>query len=100
MLTCIPVGLLISLPTQTLRDLPRARARHCRLVVVGVEVGGRFGGEAATWLQLLDGQRPSDVQAAMRATVRVAWVAAPGDGPGRGLASAPGRSASVEPVKH
>ena len=51
------------------------RARRCRLVVVGVEVGGRFGAEAANWLRLLAGQRASDVQAAMRAAARAAWVA-------------------------
>ena len=51
------------------------RARRCRLVVVGVEVGGRFGAEAATWLRLLAGQRASDVLAATRAAARAAWVA-------------------------
>ena len=51
------------------------RARRCRLVLVGVEVGGRFGAEAANWLRLLAGQRASDVQAAMRAAARAAWVA-------------------------
>ena len=51
------------------------RARRCRLVVVGVEVGGRFGAEATTWLRMLAGQRASDVQAAMRAAARAAWVA-------------------------
>ena len=29
-----------------------ARARRCRLVIVGVEVGGRFSSEADTWLRL------------------------------------------------
>ena len=37
--------------------------------------GGRFGAEAANWLRLLAGQRASDVQAAMRAAARAAWVA-------------------------
>ena len=36
---------------------------------------GRFGAEAANWLRLLAGQRASDVQAAMRAAARAAWVA-------------------------
>ena len=53
----------------------RARRCRCRLVVVGVEVGGRFGAEAATWLRMLTGQCASDVQAAMRAAARAAWVA-------------------------
>ena len=51
------------------------RARRCRLVVVVVEVGGRFGAEAATWLRMLAKQHASDVQAAMRAAARAAWVA-------------------------
>ena len=58
---------------QTYPELVRARC--CRLVVVGVEVEGRFGAEAANWLRLLAGQRASDVQAAMRAAARAAWVA-------------------------
>ena len=29
------------------------RARRCRLVVIGIEVGGRFGDEAASFLRLL-----------------------------------------------
>ena len=35
------------------------RARRCRLVVVGVEGGGRFSTEAATWLRLLARHRAS-----------------------------------------
>ena len=54
---------------QTYPELVRARRCRCRLVVVGVEVGGRFGAEAATSLRMLAG-RASDVQAAMRACVR------------------------------
>ena len=37
------------------------RACRCRLVVVGVEVGGRFGAEAANWLRLLAKHRAADV---------------------------------------
>ena len=51
------------------------RARRCRLVVVGVEVGGRFGAEAATWLRLLAGQRALEVPVPLRAAARSAWVA-------------------------
>ena len=51
------------------------RARRCHLVVVGVEVGGRFGAEAATWLRLLAGQRALEVPAPLRAAARAAWVA-------------------------
>ncbi|CAE7481244.1 unnamed protein product, partial [Symbiodinium necroappetens] len=43
------------------------RARRCRLV----EVGGRLGAEAATWLRMLAGQRTLETQAAARAP----WVA-------------------------
>ena len=42
------------------------RACRCRLVVVGVEVGGRFGAEAANWLRLLAKRRAADVPAALR----------------------------------
>ena len=51
------------------------RARRCRLVVVGVEVGGRFGAEAATWLRLLAGHRALEVPLPLRAAARAAWVA-------------------------
>ena len=39
------------------------RARRCRLVVIGIEVGGRFGDEAATFLRLLARQRAAAVPA-------------------------------------
>ncbi len=51
------------------------RARRCRLVVVGVEVGGRFSTEAATWLRLLARHRASAAPAAMQPAARSAWVA-------------------------
>ena len=46
------------------------RARRCRLVVVGVEVGGRFGNEAATWLRLFAQHKSSAVPAALRTAAR------------------------------
>ena len=51
------------------------RARRCRLVVAGVEVGGRFSTEAATWLRLLARHRASAAPAAMQSAARSAWVA-------------------------
>ena len=51
------------------------RARRCRLVVVGVEVGGRFGAEAATLLRLLARQRAAAVPAHLRPAAQAAWVA-------------------------
>ena len=51
------------------------RARRCRLVVVGVEVGGRFSSEADTWLRLLARHRASAAPAAMQSVARSAWVA-------------------------
>ena len=50
------------------------RARRCRLVVVGVETGGRFSTEAATWLCLLARHRASAAPAAMQSAARSAWV--------------------------
>ena len=51
------------------------RARRCRLVVAGVEVGGRFSTEAATWLRLLARHRAFAAPAAMQSAARSAWVA-------------------------
>ena len=42
------------------------RARRCRLVVVGPEVGGRFGTEAATFLRLLARHRAAAMPAWLR----------------------------------
>ena len=47
------------------------RARRCRLIVIGLEVGGRFGTEAATFLRLLARHRARHRAAAAQA----AWVA-------------------------
>ena len=51
------------------------RARRCRLVVIGLEVGGRFGDEAATFLRLLARQRAAAVPAHLRPAAQAAWVA-------------------------
>ena len=52
-----------------------ARARRCRLVVVGVEVGGRFGTEAATWPCLLACHRAPSAPAPIRPAAQSVWVA-------------------------
>ena len=76
-LPCNPAGPLRQPPDASgARRTPAcARARCCRLVVVGVEVGGRFGNEATTWLRLLAQHKASAVPAALRPAVRSAWVA-------------------------
>ena len=51
------------------------RAPRCRLVVVGVEVSGHFGNEAATWLRVLEQHKSSAVPAELRPAARSAWVA-------------------------
>ena len=51
------------------------RARRCRLVVVGLEVGGRFGTEAVQLLRLLARHRASTVPAQLRPSAIVAWIA-------------------------
>ena len=51
------------------------RVRRCRLVVIGIEIGGRFGGEAATFLRVLARQRAAAVPAHLRPAAQAAWVA-------------------------
>ena len=46
-------------------DKELERARRCRLVAVGVEVGGRFGAEAADFLRLLARHRARSSPAAL-----------------------------------
>ena len=48
--------------------------RRCRLVVVGFEVGGRFGTEAATFLRLLARHRAAAMPAWLRPAAQSAWV--------------------------
>ena len=50
------------------------RARRCRLVVFGVEVGGRWSREAAQFVRLLARARAAAAPAALRVTARGAWV--------------------------
>ena len=50
------------------------RARRCRLVVFGVEVGGRWSREAAQFDRLLARARAAAAPAALRVTARGAWV--------------------------
>ena len=52
-----------------------ARARRCRLVVVGVEIGGRFGTETVQLLRLLARHKATAVPAASRPAAITAWVA-------------------------
>eukprot|EP00439_Symbiodinium_sp_Y106_P054770 s3461_g7.t1 len=49
-------------------------ARRCRLVVVGIEVGGRFGGEAVQLLRLLARHRAAAVPRLLRPSAVTAWV--------------------------
>ena len=49
--------------------------RSCRLVVVGVEAGGRFGTEAVQFLRLLAGHRAASVPAHLRSAAVASWVA-------------------------
>ena len=53
---------------------PHAPPR-CRLVVVGIEVGGRFGTETVQLLRLLARHRAESVPAPSRPTAINAWVA-------------------------
>ena len=50
------------------------RARRCHLVVFGLEVGGRWAPEAATFIRLLARARAAEVPASLRAAARAAWV--------------------------
>ena len=72
--TCTPAGPSTEQPAardatqcHTYPDL--VRARRCRLVVTGVEIGGRLGAEAATWLRLLARHHASAAPAAMACSV-------------------------------
>ena len=49
-----------------------AAARRCKLVVLGVEVGGRFGVEAAAFLRKLAAARAREVPARLRSAARQA----------------------------
>ena len=51
------------------------RARRCCLVVIGIEVGGCFGAEAATFSRLLARQRAAAVPAHLRPAAQAALVA-------------------------
>ena len=50
------------------------RARRCRLVVFGIEVGGGRAPEAATFVRLLPHARAAEVPASLRPAARAAWV--------------------------
>jgi hypothetical protein len=49
------------------------RARRCRLVVFGMEVGGRWGDEAVSFLRLIARARARDAPAQVRTAAQVAW---------------------------
>ena len=51
------------------------RGRRCRLVVFGLEVGGRWDAEAASFRRLLARARASVTPAALRPAAQAAWVA-------------------------
>ena len=48
--------------------------RRCRLVVFGLEVGGRWAEEAATFIRLLARARAASAPAAVRNSAQAAWV--------------------------
>ena len=50
------------------------RARRCRLVVFGIETGGRWSEEAATFLRLLAQARAASAPVAVRRAAQAAWV--------------------------
>ena len=50
------------------------RARRCRLVVFGIETGGRWSEEAASFLRLLARARAASAPPALRNAVQAAWV--------------------------
>ena len=50
------------------------RSRRCRLVVFGLEVGGRWAEEAATFVRLLARARAAGAPAAVRNAAQAAWV--------------------------
>ena len=50
------------------------RAHRCRLVVFGLETGGRWSEEAATFLRLLAQARAASAPTAVRRATQAAWV--------------------------
>ena len=66
----------LSRPPRTGSDTtPTQNSRRCRLVVVGVEIGGRFGTETVQLLRLLARHKATAVPAAPRPAAITAWVA-------------------------
>ena len=53
---------------------PELLASRCRLAVIGVEVGGRWGSEAASFLRLLARARARAAPEALRPALRSAYV--------------------------
>ena len=51
-----------------------SRSRRCRLVVFGVEVGGRWATEAASFLRMLARVRAASAPPALRPAAQNAWV--------------------------
>ena len=49
-------------------------ARRCRLVVFGIEVGGRLAPQAASFVRLLARARAASVPAILRPAAQAAWV--------------------------
>ena len=50
------------------------RARHYRLVVFGLKVGGRWALETATFIRLLARAAAAEIVTSLRAAARAAWV--------------------------
>ena len=51
-----------------------ANATRCRLVVVGMEVGGRWSAEAAQFLEQLAWQKARDTQPALQRATALGWL--------------------------
>ena len=66
---------LQSMPAPLALPTELGRARRCRLVVVGIETGGRFGTEAVQLLRLLARHRADSVPAHLRPAAITSWVA-------------------------
>ena len=50
------------------------RANRCKLIVVGMEVGGRWSAEAYDFLEQLAWHKASEVQPALQKTTALAWL--------------------------
>ena len=68
-------GSAINAAARRKRNNTHPELRRCRLVVVGTEVGGRFGTEVVQFLRLLARHRAAAVPRLSRPAANIAWVA-------------------------